>query len=52
MFQRHRRFPMAITVRGDVPFYRLLRDHYANFAPTGPAYVYEVPISLIYSMGY
>jgi hypothetical protein len=46
---------VAITLRADVPFYRLNRDFvytYPGYTPTGPAYVFEVPVSLICSMGY
>jgi len=34
MFLRRRRFPMALTLRADVPFYRLHRELAANVTPT------------------
>jgi hypothetical protein len=51
-FQRHRRFPLAITLRADMPLYRQYREPAYAATPTGSAYRFEVPISLICSMDF
>jgi hypothetical protein len=57
-FRRLRKIPLALMLRADFPFYSMTRTtptydpDTATLTRTGPVRVYEVPLSLIFSVGF
>jgi hypothetical protein len=59
MFRRLRKIPLALTFRADFPFQTLTRttpDYFVasrmTLSRTGPTSVYEVPLALVFSVGF